>query len=84
VVLAVLAAMAFGWMWHDTLWVAAIGVGLGLFLALASVRGHRALMAVAAFVTGFGPWGFAYIFGAPYLAFAAFLLLQANRVDKTA
>jgi hypothetical protein len=82
-VLATLAAVAFGWMWHDTLWVAAIGVTLALFLALASVRGHRAFMAIASFLTGFGPWGFAYIFGAPYLAFAAFLLWRANRLDKS-
>jgi hypothetical protein len=83
VALAVLAAIGFGLLQHDTLWLVAIGVGVAVVLAAGALTGHRALMAIGAFVCGFGPWGFAYIFGAPYLAFAGFLLWRANRLDTS-
>jgi hypothetical protein len=52
-------------------------------LAVGAARRHRGVMAIGAFATGFGPWGFAYILGAPYLAFAAYLLWRANRLDNS-
>ena len=69
--------------WRDTLWVAAIGAALAAVLAVGAARRHRGVMAIGAFATGFGPWGFAYILGAPYLAFAAYLLWRANRLDNS-
>jgi hypothetical protein len=69
--------------WRNTVSVAALGVALASVLAVGAIVRNRAVMAIGAFITAFGPWGFAYIFGAPYLALAAFLLWRANRLDNS-
>lgn len=52
-------------------------------LALAGRRGHRVWTAFVAFLVGvFGPWGFAYIFGVGYVAFAVWLGWRAHRSIK--
>jgi hypothetical protein len=82
-VLAAIAGGVFAVAWRDTIAVAAIGVALAAVLASGAVARNRAVMALGAFLTGFGPWGFAYILGAPYLALAAFLLWRAKRLDNS-
>lgn len=52
-------------------------------LALLTRKGHRLWTAFASFLVGvFGPWGFAYIFGAIYLAFGFWLGWRAHRTIK--
>jgi hypothetical protein len=55
-----------------------IGLALAAALTAASFSGRRIPCALASFVTGFGPWGLAFILGAPFLVFA-FLLVRAGR-----
>lgn len=81
--LALFAALGFVLLQNDTPALVALGLAFVGVLAFGTVRGHRGLMAIGAFLTGFGPWGFAYIFGAPFLACAAFLLWRANRLDNS-
>lgn len=81
--LALCAAVGFVILQNDTPALAALGVAFASVLALGTVRGHRGLMAIGAFLTAFGPWSFAYIFGAPFLGCAAFLLWRANRLDNS-
>ena len=81
--MAVLAALGFLTLQSDTLLLALLGMAFAFVLAIGSIKGHRGVMAIGAFLTAFGPWGFAYIFGAPFLACAAFLLWRANRLDNT-
>jgi len=69
--------------WRDTIAVALLGIAFAAVLATGAILRNRAVMAIGAFLTGFGPWGFAYVFGAPYLGFAAFLLWRANRLDNS-
>ena len=52
-------------------------------LALLALQGHRLWTAFGAFLNGvFAPWGFAYIFGAAYIAFAGWLAWRAHRAVK--
>ena len=81
--LALFAAVGFVLLQNDTPVLAALGVAFASVLAFGTVRAHRGLMAIGAFLTAFGPWSFAYIFGAPFLACAAFLLWRANRLDNS-
>jgi len=65
----------------------ATGFGLALLfsfsLALVTRQGHRLWTAFTAFLIGtFGPWGFAYVFGAIYIGFAFWLGLRAHRAVK--
>lgn len=56
----------------------AIGLTMTLGLAVSSWRRHRIAAAVFAFVTTFGPWVFAYVFGAAYAIYALWLLSGAT------
>jgi hypothetical protein len=61
----------------------AIGLPLAIGLGVSAWRRARILTAVIAFVTTFGPWGFAYVFGAAYAVYALWLLSGAtNRADR--
>jgi hypothetical protein len=81
--MAVLAALGFLALHSGSPLLAVLGVALATVLAAGSIRAHRGVMAIGAFITGFGPWSFAFIFGAPFLALSAFLLWRANRLDNT-
>ena len=78
VALAIGAAAVFVLTLHDSPLLLAIGLVLNLTLVAAALRRHRIATAVASFVNGFGPWGFAYILGAPFLILA-FVLVRAGR-----
>ena len=62
-----------------------IGIGLAMTipLGISAWRRHRIATAVFAFVTTFGPWVFAYVFGAAYAVYSLWLLSGAtNRADR--
>ncbi len=61
-----------------------LGVGLTMsaLLALGAWRRSRVGAAFAAFVTTFGPWSFAAIFGAAYAAYAFWILSRAGKVTE--
>ena len=81
--MAVLAAFGFLALQSGTPLLAALGMAFAFVLAVGSIKGHRGVMAIGAFLTALGPWSFAFIFGAPFLALSAFLLWRANRLDNT-
>jgi hypothetical protein len=81
--MAVLAALGFVALHSGAPLLAMLGIALTVVLGTGSIKGHRGIMAIGAFITGFGPWSFAFIFGAPFLALSAFLLWRANRLDNT-
>jgi hypothetical protein len=55
----------------------------GSFWLLGRLR-HRLWAAFGAFLFGlFAPWGFAYIFGAAYVAFAFWLVWRAHRASRS-
>lgn len=56
----------------------AIGSAMTIGLAVSAWRRHRIAAAVFAFVTTFGPWVFAYVFGAAYAVYALWLLSGAT------
>ena len=60
----------------------AIGLTMGIGLTLAATARNRVATAALAFVTTFGPWGFAAVFGLPYAAFALWLLARAGKVTS--
>lgn len=86
--LALFSALAFAVVW--TPWNGGnhlagfvLAVMFSAALALLARQGHRLWTAFAAFLTGiFGPWGFAYIFGAVFIAFAFWLGWRAHRAIK--
>ena len=60
--------------WRDTPVIAAIGLAMVGAIAFAASRRHRVATAAASFITAFGPWSFAYVLGAAYLALAFYLV----------
>jgi hypothetical protein len=73
-VLAAVGGVIFVIFWRDTPAIGAIGVVMVGAIAFAASRRHRVGTAAASFVTAFGPWGFAYVLGAFYLALAFYLV----------
>ena len=61
----------------------AIGLTMAVGLLLASARRNRIATAAISFVTAFGPWVFAAIFGVFYAAFGLWLLARASRRGVT-
>ena len=61
--------------------LAGIGVVMSGLLALAARRPSRLLTGGAAVLLSFGPWGFAWIVGLPYLVLAGWLVLRAPRPE---
>lgn len=55
---------------------ASIGLGMALLLWLAARSGRRTLAALAALAVGFGPWGAAWVLGAPFLLLSGWLLTR--------
>ncbi|MGH9165404.1 MAG: hypothetical protein ACRDZW_07835, partial [Acidimicrobiales bacterium] len=58
--------------------IAAIGVAMAGLLALAARSGRRLATGAAALLVSFGPWSFAWILGAPFLALDGWLALRAR------
>ena len=60
-----------------------IGAAMTIGLAVSAARRNRIATAVFAFVTTFGPWVFAYVFGAAYAIYALWLLSGAtSKADR--
>ena len=56
-----------------------VGVALAIALGVTAWRRQRVAAAVFAFATALGgPWGFAYVFAAPFAAYALWLLSGAT------
>lgn len=87
---AVLAAIVFVGLWASRYpkpaAVAASGIGLVMagLLYLAARRGSIVLTALAAFVVSFGPWGWLWMLGAPYIAWSGMLLYRASKAAADA
>ncbi|HUP86542.1 MAG TPA: hypothetical protein VM143_12810 [Acidimicrobiales bacterium] len=60
----------------------AIGLAMAAAVAAGTARRSRVLVAVASFVTTFGPWSYLVIAGAPYAVYALWLLSGATRADR--
>ena len=61
----------------------AIGLAMTIGLGVSSWQRIRIATAAFAFVTTFGPWGFAYVFGAAYAVFSLWLLSGAtNKAER--
>ena len=61
----------------------AIGLAMTVGLGVSAWRRHRIATAVFAFITTFGPWVFAYVFGAAYAVYSLWLLSGAtNKADR--
>ena len=61
----------------------AIGLAMTIGLAVSAWRRNRIAAAGFAFVTTFGPWVFAYVFGAAYAIYALWLLSGAtSKADR--
>ena len=60
----------------------AVGLTMGIGLTAAAATRNRVATAFLAFVTTFGPWGFAAVFGLPYAGFALWLLARASKVTS--
>ncbi len=82
---AALAAVSTAVLWTphldepEGLAVAGVGVALAGLLALAARSGRRLPTGLAAVLLAFGPWGFAWVLGFPYLCLAAWLLFRHGR-----
>ena len=61
--------------------LAAIGVTMSALLALAARRRSRLLTGGAAALLSFGPWGFVWLVGLPFLVLAVWLVLRAPRPE---
>ncbi len=62
---------------------ASVGVVMAGLLWLASRSGRRLMTGLAAVVVGFGPWGSAWVLGAPYLLLGGWLLFRARPRSRT-
>ena len=80
--LAAFAALGFTVLLRGHPVLLAIGLALAALLALAAWRRNRIATAVVAFLTTFGPWVFAYVFGAPYAVYAFWVLSGARSADR--
>ena len=86
--LAAVSAVAFVVVWTpwnggDHLTGFLLALSFSAALAFIALQGHRLWTAFASFLLGiFGPWGFAYIFGAAFVAFAFWLAWRAHRAVK--
>ena len=56
-----------------------VGLAMTIGLGTSAWRRNRVAAAVFAFATTFGPWGFAYVFGAAYAVYALWVLSGATR-----
>jgi uncharacterized membrane protein len=56
-----------------------VGLLMAAFLAWAAQRRSVVLAGGAAFVVSFGPWGFLWFLGAPYIALGALLMFRASK-----
>lgn len=63
---------------------AAIGVAMTGLLALSARSGRRLMTGLAALMVGFGPWGFAWVLGAPFLLLSGWLLFRAKPRERPA
>ena len=87
---AVVAALVFVGLWAPrypkpaALAASGIGVAMAAFLYLAARRGSVVLTALAAFVVSFGPWGWLWMLGAPYIAWSGMLLYRASKAAADA
>lgn len=61
--------------------LAGIGVLMSALLALAARRRSRLLTGGAAALLSFGPWGFLWLVGLPFLVLAVWLVLRAPRPE---
>lgn len=61
--------------------LAAIGVAMSGLLALAARRRSRLLTGGAAALLSFGPWGFLWLVGLPFLVLSVWLILRAPRPE---
>lgn len=80
VVLAVYAAIAFIAIGSS---VAILGVALAVGLVATAVVGNRAAMALVSFLTVFGPWSAFFVLATPHIAFAAYLVWRAKRLENS-
>lgn len=64
--------------------LAAIGLAMSALLAAAARRRSRLLTGIAAVLLSFGPWGFLWIVGLPYLVLAGWLAVRAPRPEPRA
>ena len=62
--------------------LAAIGAAMSALLAGAARRRSRLLTVGAALLLSFGPWGFAWIVGLPYLVLGTWLVVRAPRTPR--
>lgn len=62
--------------------LAAIGAAMSAVLAGAARRRSRLLTVGAALLLSFGPWGFAWIVGLPYLVLGSWLVVRAPRAPR--
>jgi len=87
---AALAALVFVGLWAPdypkaaAMGASAIGLVMAALLYLAARRGTVVLTALAAFVVSFGPWGAAWMLGAPYIAWSGMLLYRASKAAAEA
>ena len=65
---------------NDSPVLLAVSVAMAVARGVSARSRSRVATAITAFVMAFAPWGFAFIFGAPYLALAAWLLLRTKQV----
>lgn len=61
--------------------LAGIGVAMSGLLALAARRRSRLFTGGAAVLLSFGPWGYAWLIGLPFLVLAVWLVLRAPRPE---
>jgi hypothetical protein len=61
---------------------AAIGVAVAGLLFLAARSGRRMLTGLAALAVGLGPWGGAWVLGAPFLLLGGWLLFRARPRER--
>lgn len=82
---AAVAALVFVGLWAPdypktaAMAASAIGLVMAALLYLAARRGTVVLTALTAFVVSFGPWGAAWMLGAPYIAWSGMLLYRASK-----
>jgi len=81
-VLGVVAVAAFVALSGGRVLFLAVGLTMAVGLLVTTGRRSRVGAAFFAFVTTFGPWSFAAVFGLPYAVFALWLLARAGRVGS--